>query len=82
MGRLPEGRREVYPSKERVGDRKGPSFGPSLNISVAISVGLPLIVVGLFMGITGATRDHLLLLVLGAAVLILGVLLFASGRRL
>jgi hypothetical protein len=82
MSRLPEGRREVYPSKRAAGRRQAPSFGPRLNISVAISVGLPLIVVGLFMGITGATRDVLLLLVLGAIVFIAGVLLFASGKRL
>ena len=82
MSRLPEGRREVYPSKRAAGKRPAPSFGPGLNISVAISVGLPLIVVGLFMGITGATRDVLLLLILGAIVFVAGVLLFASGKRL
>ena len=82
MSRLPEGRREVYPSKRAAGDRKGPSFGPGLNVSVPISFGLPLIVIGLFMGITGATRDQLMLLVPGLIVFILGVALFASGKRL
>jgi hypothetical protein len=82
MTRLPEGRREVYPSKRATGDRKGPDFGPGLNVSVPISFGLPLIVIGLFMAITGATRDALLLLIVGAVVFVLGVGLFASGKRL
>ena len=79
---LPPERREVYPSKQARGDRPGVSFGSKLNISVPISIGLPLIVVGLFCGITGATRDRLLLLILGGVAFVLGTILFASGKRL
>jgi hypothetical protein len=82
MTRLPEGRREVYPSKEKTRDRRAPDFGPGLNISVPISFGLPLIVIGLFMGITGATRDALVLLIAGIVAFALGIALFASGKRL
>ena len=82
MTRLPPDRREVYPSKRATGDRPGVSFGSSLNISVPISFGLPLIVIGLFCGITGVTRDNLLLLILGGVAFVLGVILFASGKRL
>jgi hypothetical protein len=82
MTRLPPERREVYPSKRATGDRKGPSFGSKLNISVPISLGLPLIVVGLFCAITGATRDRLLLLILGGIAFAVGAMLFASGKRL
>ena len=48
MSRLPDGRREVMPSRQAAGDRRGPSFGSKLNVSVPISFGLPLMVVGGF----------------------------------
>ena len=82
MTRLPEGRREVYPSKRATGDRQAPSFGSKLNVSVPISIGLPVIVIGLFLVITGATRDRLLFLILGGVIFVLGLALFASGKRL
>ena len=46
MTRLPEGRREVYPSRGPRPKRRAPDFGPGLNVSVPISFGLPLVVVG------------------------------------
>ena len=82
MSRLPAGRREVTPSREAMGDRRKPGFGSRLNVSVPISFGLPLIVVGLFMAITGATRDQLVLLIPGAIAAAVGIALFASGKRL
>ena len=47
MARLPDGRREVYPSRESRPKRRAPDFGPGLNVSVPISFGLPLVVVGI-----------------------------------
>ncbi len=41
MSRLDQRRREVTPSKEISGRRRGPSFGPKLGVSVPISIGLP-----------------------------------------
>ena len=82
MSRLPEGRREVMPSRDAAGDRRGPSFGSKLNVSVPISFGLPLIVVGLFLIFTAATTDRLLFWVIGGILAIAGTLLFASGKRL
>ncbi|MGZ5312427.1 MAG: hypothetical protein ACXWZK_12060 [Solirubrobacterales bacterium] len=79
---LPEGRREVNPSKQAMGDRRKPGFGSKLNISVPISFGLPLMVVGLFLLITGVTAGSAFLIVLGAVALVAGALLFASGKRL
>jgi 1,4-dihydroxy-2-naphthoate octaprenyltransferase len=80
MGRLPE--REVNPSKERTRGRAGTTFGPGLNVSVPISFGLPLLVIGLFLGFTAAQNDSLLFWVLGGVCLVAGVALFASGKRL
>ena len=82
MTRLSGDRREVRPSRRATGDRRGPSFGPRLNVSVPISFGLPLLVVGLFLIVTAASGDRVLLLVLGAVCGIAGALLFASGKRL
>jgi hypothetical protein len=79
---LPEGRREVNPSKQAMGDRRKPGFGSKLNISVPISFGLPLMVVGLFLLITGVTAESAFLIVLGTVALVAGALLFASGKRL
>ncbi len=83
MTRIPESRREVEPSKRAAGGRPGPSFGTKLNISVPLSVGLPLLVVGLFMLVTAATRTTgTLLWVAGGLTTAIGLLLFASGKRL
>ena len=82
MSRLPEGRREVRPSREAMGERRGPAFGPRLNVSVPISFGLPLIVVGLFVVITAAGTGQLFLWILGGVAAVAGILLFASGKRL
>jgi hypothetical protein len=82
MTRLPDDRREVYPSKPRTGRRRAPSFGPRLNVSVAISIGLPLMVVGLVLLLASVTTDRALFLILGGPTLAVGGLLFASGKRL
>jgi hypothetical protein len=79
---LPEGRRELSPSREAMGDRPRPGFGSRLNISVPISFGLPLIVVGLFVLFTGVSHDKIALIAVGAVALLGGLLLFASGKRL
>jgi hypothetical protein len=82
MAPLPEGRREVRPSKEALGRRRGATFGPRLNVSVPISFGLPLIVVGLALVVTAAQNDNVLFWVFGGIGLIGGIALFASGKRL
>jgi hypothetical protein len=82
MTRLREGRREVNPSRQAMGDRRGPSFGSNLNVSVPISFGLPLIVVGGFVIITAARTDRLFLWIIGGVATVAGLLLFASGKRL
>jgi hypothetical protein len=82
MTRLDEGRREVYPSKERAGKRPAPSFGPGLNVSVPISFGLPLIVVGLALVVAAASSGRLFFWVLGGLLGLGGAALFASGKRL
>lgn len=82
MAPLPEGRREVNPSREAMGDRGKPGFGSKTGISVPISFGLPLIVVGLFLLVTGVTTGGIFFLVLGGVALVAGVILFASGKRL
>ena len=82
MGRLPQGRREVNPSREISGRAKGPAFGPDLGVSVPISFGLPIGVVGLFLLLTGVSTGSVLFGVLGGALVVLGALLFASGKRL
>jgi hypothetical protein len=82
MSPLPEGRREVRPSKQAMGDRSGPSFGPKLGVSVPISFGLPLIVIGLFLVVTAVTTGRTAFWVIGGITAGLGLLLFASGKRL
>jgi hypothetical protein len=82
MSPLPEGRREVRPSKQAMGDRRGPSFGPKLGVSVPISFGLPLIVIGLFLVVTAVTTGRMAFWVIGGVIAGLGILLFASGKRL
>lgn len=82
MARLPEGSREVRPSRRATGDRRGPSFGPKLDVSVPISFGLPLVVVGLFVVVTAASTGRLLLWIIGGVLAVAGALLFASGKRL
>jgi len=82
MPRRPPGSREVRPSREAMGDRSGPSFGTKLNVSVPISFGLPLIVVGAVLVAAGLSTDRLVFLVMGAVGLVLGIALFASGKRL
>jgi hypothetical protein len=79
---LPEGRREVNPSREAMGDRRKPGFGTKTGISVPISFGLPLIVVGLFLLVTGVTTGAIFFWILGGLALAPGVALFASGKRL
>jgi hypothetical protein len=82
MSRLPEGRREVNPSKEVAGRRQGVSFGKKLGVSVPISIGLPIVIVGLFLLITAVTTDRPFWFVVGGAVFAVGAILFASGKRL
>ena len=82
MSPLPDGRREVRPSREAMGERRKPSFGPGLNVSVPISFGLPLLVVGLFLCVTAAGTGRSELWIAGIVVAVAGALLFASGKRL
>ena len=82
MTRLPEGRREVYPSRSARPKRRAPDFGPGLNVSVPISFGLPLVVVGIALVAAALASGHAVLWIGGAVALLAGVLLFASGKRL
>lgn len=79
---LPEGRREVNPSKRAMGDRRKPGFGSKLGVSVPISIGLPLMVVGLFLVVTAVTSEKVFFYALGGAALVAGAALFATGKRL
>jgi hypothetical protein len=80
--RLPPERREVYPSRRATGQRRSPSFGPRLNVSVPISFGLPLIVVGIALVAGAASSGSVILWIAGAVTGVLGVALFATGKRL
>jgi hypothetical protein len=82
MTRLPEGRREVQPSKRVTGRRQAPTLGSSLNVSVPISIGLPLVIVGLVLIVTGIQTDEAVFLILGGVITVAGGLAFASGKRL
>jgi hypothetical protein len=82
MTRLPEGRREVYPSKASRPKRRAPDFGPGLNVSVPISFGLPLVVVGIALIAAAVTSGGPVFWVTGCVATLAGVLLFASGKRL
>ena len=82
MPRRPPGSREVRPSKQAMGDRRGPSFGPRLGVSVPISFGLPLIIVGAVLVAAGLGTGRIEFLVLGGLALVGGAALFASGKRL
>ena len=82
MARLPDGRREVYPSRESRPKRRAPDFGPGLNVSVPISFGLPLIVVGIALVAAALNAGGIVLWVAGVIALGGGVLLFATGKRL
>jgi hypothetical protein len=75
-------RREVMPSRRASGNRRGPSFGRSTNVSVPISFGLPLLVVGAFLLITGVRTDSTAFWIGGGIALAAGAALFASGKRL
>ena len=83
MTRLPEGRREVQPSRSAPRPkRRAPDFGPGLNVSVPISFGLPLVVVGIALIAAAFASGGVVFWVTGAVALAAGVLLFASGKRL
>ena len=82
MTRLPDGRREVYPSRDKAPKRRAPDFGPGLNVSVPISFGLPLIVVGIALIAAAASSGTLVFWITGGIALGGGVLLFATGKRL
>jgi hypothetical protein len=82
MTRLPEGRREVYPSKGKAPKRRAPDFGPGLNVSVPISFGLPLVVVGIALIAAAFASGGVVFWIAGAVALGVGVLAFASGKRL
>jgi hypothetical protein len=79
---LPDGRREVNPSREAMGERRKPGFGSTLNVSVPISFGLPLIVIGAFLTVAAVTSGSVLFYAIGGAALLGGAALFASGKRL
>ena len=82
MSPLPSGQREVRPSKQALGNRRGVSFGRRLNVSVPISFGLPLTVIGALLVISALRTDSSLFYALGGVALLAGVILFASGKRL
>ncbi len=82
MTRLPDGRREVYPSRDKAPKRRAPDFGPGLNVSVPISFGLPLVVVGIALIAAAVTTGDLIFWITGAIALAAGILLFATGKRL
>ena len=82
MTRLPDGRREVYPSRDKAPKRRAPDFGPGLNVSVPISFGLPLLVVGIALIAAALTTGQAVFWVTGGVAAVGGVLLFASGKRL
>jgi hypothetical protein len=82
MTRLPEGRREVYPSRGKGPKRRAPDFGPGLNVSVPISFGLPLVVIGIALLAGALAAGSAVLWITGAIAMAAGVLLFASGKRL
>jgi hypothetical protein len=82
LTRLPDGRREVYPSRDRTPKRRAPDFGPGLNVSVPISFGLPLLVVGIALIAAAVTTGRPVFWITGAIAGVAGVLLFASGKRL
>ena len=81
MTPLEPGRREVNPSR-RGPARKAPSFGRSTGVSVPISIGLPLIAVGLALIVAAANRGGTVYWISGAAILAIGLGLFATGKRL
>ena len=82
MTRLPPERREVYPSRRATGGRRSPSFGPGLNVSVPISFGLPLIAVGLALIVAAVASGSVVLWIAGGVLGALGLIAFASGKRL
>jgi hypothetical protein len=82
MARLPDGRREVYPSREARPKRRAPDFGPGLNVSVPISFGLPLVVVGIALIAAAVTSGAIVFWITGVIAGVGGILLFASGKRL
>lgn len=82
MTRLPEGRREVYPSRSARPKRRAPDFGPGLNVSVPISFGLPLVVVGVALIAAAVASGAVVFWVTGVVATLAGGLLFASGKRL
>ena len=82
MTRLPPERREVYPSRRATGQRRSPSFGPRLNVSVPISFGLPLIAVAIALVVAAANSGSVVLWIAGAVTGVLGIALFATGKRL
>ena len=82
MTRLPDGRREVYPSREARPKRKAPDFGPGLNVSVPISFGLPLVVVGIALIAAAVSSGSIVFWITGGVAMAAGILLFATGKRL
>jgi hypothetical protein len=82
MTRLPEDRREVYPSRSSRPKRRAPDFGPGLNVSVPISFGLPLVVVGIALIAAAVASGGAIFWITGCLALLAGILLFASGKRL
>ena len=82
MSRLDERRREVTPSRQVSGRKRGVSFGPKMGISVPISMGLPLLVIGAFLIFTAITTDRMHFWILGTILMAAGAMLMASGKRL
>ena len=80
MTRLPEGRREVYPSQDDAPEAEGARLRPGLNVSVPISFGLPLVVVGIALIAAAVASGGLVFWVAGAVALAGGVLALRLGE--
>jgi hypothetical protein len=78
---LPDGRREVNPSREAMGERRKPGFGTTLNVSVPISFGLPLVVIGCFLVVAAVTTGGVLFYAIGGAAQAGGAARLAGGKR-
>ena len=82
MSRLPEGRREVRPSREAPGERRGPELRPDAQRQRADLLRPAADGGRRFLSSPRSAPTRLLLWIIGGVFLVAGVLLFASGKRL
>ncbi len=69
---------ERRPPRRRI--RSGPTLGSGHNVSVPISIGLPLIGVGIALLVAATRTEETVYWVSGGAVIVIGLILFASGK--